>query len=195
MASEATQHRPHLRWVAALAIVTATVATVLILRGGSGDGEADPLAGAPLPERLAAEVVVTLEQASQAEHADHGHHFEEEAHGVVCAARTFGFDPPDATTAQEVRVVYAHHMCAEIGPGLGWPQAVRAAGPLAAELTEPMTVRLPETALPGVEGVSYADRVREIIPERLHEPALAPDGFADPEVAEQLRQRFESARG
>jgi hypothetical protein len=104
-------------------------------------------------------------------------------------------DPPDATTVEQVRVVYAHHMCAEVGPGLTWPQAVRAAGPLAAEFTGPVTVLLPERALPDVVGASYADRIREIIPERYHETALAPGGFADPAVADRLRQRFEDATG
>jgi hypothetical protein len=95
----------------------------------------------------------------------------------------------------DVEVVYAHHMCAEVGTGFGWPDAVRAAGPLAVELTDPATVLLPEQALAGEEGVNHADRIRAIIPEQYHEAALAPEGFADPAVADRLRERFEAAAG
>lgn len=172
----------------------AAVAVAVVLRVAGSD---DPAAGAdddrPLPEQLAARMVTILEQASPDEHADHGHHFDEEASGIVCAAETYGYEPADATTVAQVEVVYGLHMCAEYGPGLVWPGAIRASGPLAVELSaEPATVLLPEQALAGEEGVSHADRVRAILPEQYHAQALAADGF-DPDVAEVLRQRFEAA--
>jgi hypothetical protein len=196
--------RRRTRWLVALAALAAVVAGALVLRLGGGDP--DPDEPATLPEQLAARVVETLEASSTSEHAAHGHHFGEacEPNGqlcdaaavrIVCAAEAFGFEPAEATTVDEVEVVYAHHMCAEVGTGFGWPDAIRAAGPLAVELTDPVTVLLPEQALAGEEGVAHADRIRAIIPERYHEAALAPEGFADPGVAERLRERFEAAAG
>lgn len=196
--------RRRYRWLAALAVVLAAVVVALLLRGMGGSespAAAEDERELPeqdergLPEQLADRVVQVLEQATPQEHADHGHHFDEEAQGIVCAADTFGFEPADATSLDQVEVVYAQHMCAEYGPGLSWPGAVRASGPLAMELTtDPATVRLPEQALPGEEGVTHADRVRAIIPEEYHEEVLAADGF-DPDVAETLRGRFEAANG
>jgi hypothetical protein len=190
--------RRRLRWLAALALLVAVAAVAVVLRVADGGGDAGagpPAEPASLPDQLAARVVEILEASSTSEHAEHGHHFDAAAVGIVCAAETFGFEPPAAATVDEVDVVYAHHMCAEIGTGFPWPDAIRAAGPLAVELTDPVTVLLPEQALPGVEGVDHADRIRSIIPEQYHAAALAPDGFADPAVAAQLRQRFEGASG
>jgi hypothetical protein len=195
------RRRLWIRGLAALVVLVAAAVAVLLQLDGDPDGAA-PAAGEPaaagageqgLPEQLAARVVEILEEASLAEHADHGHHFDEAASGIVCAAEAFGFDPPEATSVDQVRTVYAHHMCAEVGPDLVWPDAIRAAGPLAVQLTDPPAVLLPE-ALPAGEGALYADRIRALIPERYHAEALASEGFADSAVAEQLRTRFEAAQ-
>jgi len=183
--------RSRRRWLAPLAAVAAAIATVALIQL-TRDSEPEE---SSLSRQLSAQVVQILEQATLAEHAEHGHHFDEEAAGVVCAASTFGFEPPDATTVAEVHTVYAHHMCAEVGPGLSWPEAIRASGPLLVELTDPVTVRLPESVPAGQGATSYADKIRALIPERLHEQALAHDGFVDPEVAGELRQRFEARAG
>ncbi|QSB16420.1 hypothetical protein JQS43_09130 [Natronosporangium hydrolyticum] len=183
--------------LAALLVVVAAVVVAVGLRlvGPAEDQPAAPVAGGddrPLPEQLADEVVTLLEGASLAEHAAHGHHFDEDAHGIVCAADTLGFEPTTASTVDEVETIYAHHMCAEYGPGLYWPDALRASGPLVVELdTAPASIMLPEQALVGEEGVTHADRVRSILPEEYHEQVIAADGF-DPDVAEVLRDRFES---
>ena len=187
--------RRRTRWLVALAALAAVVAAAVLLRVAGGGGDTEAGEPASLPEQLTARVVATLEESSSSEHAEHGHHFDEEAVRIVCAAETFGFEPAEATTVDDVEMVYAHHMCAEVGTGFGWPDAVRAAGPLAVELTDPVTVLLPEQALAGQEGVNHADRIRAIIPEQYHEAALAPEGFAAPAVAERLRERFEAATG
>jgi hypothetical protein len=194
------RRRRQLRLGAAVLVVAVAVAVAIGLRGWTGEaGPAvggDPAAAVdrdlPLPEQLADWVVAYLEDASLDEHAAHGHHFDEESHGVVCAADTLGFAPADAATLEEVEVIYAHHMCAEYGPGLVWPEALRASGPLALHLTvDPPNVLLPEQVLRGQDGVTHADRVREILPEEYHEQVLAAEGF-DPAVAEELRERFEA---
>lgn len=188
-------------------VVTGVVAVLALRATGAFDGLV--AAGQPaLPEQLAARVVVVLERAgppgggsaeptaadpARLDPARQGHPLDTDPVRLVCAAKTFGFDPPEATTVDQVRVVYAHHMCAAVAPGLTWPGAIRVAGPLAVTLTEPATVRLPEQALPGVPDATQLDRVRSIIPERYHRQALAPDGLVDPDVAELLRTRFEAA--
>lgn len=146
-----------------------------------------------LRERLGNQVVNVLEQSSHSEHAEHGHHFDEEASGILCAADAFGFYPADATAIHEVRVVYAHHMCAEVGPDRTWPEAVRAAGPLAVEFADEVTVHLPERALPDDKDATYSERIRALIPDWYHDEALSSGGLADSAVAEKLRDRFEAA--
>jgi hypothetical protein len=182
--------QPRWRWLAALALLGLVVAGAVLLRLTAGS--APPTAGdaAPLPEQLADRVVSILEQATPQEHTDHGHHLAGATNGLVCVADAFGYEPASATSIEQVEVVYAHHMCAEVGPGMAWPQAVRAYGPLAVQLTDPVTVVLPEQALRDQPAATHADRIRAIVPEQYHEQALV-TRFND-EVAEALRQRFES---
>jgi hypothetical protein len=180
--------RHWVRWLA-VAVVLVAVAVAVTLRVASSASSPDE---PTLSEQLANRAVEILEESSLSEHEEHGHHFGDEASGILCAASAFGFEPLDATTVDEVRIVYAHHMCAEVGPGLGWPDAIRAGGPLVVELTEPPTVRTPEL-IPAEEGMDYADRIRALIPEQYHEQALASDSFVDPAVAEALRERYEDA--
>lgn len=186
---EPTSSRRWLLWPAVVVVLVAGLTGVVVLVTGSSD--ADPRG---LREQLASRVVYALEQSSHSEHAEHGHNFDEHASGILCAADAFGFYPSDATTVDEVRVVYADHMCAETGPGRRWPEAVRAAGPLAVEFADEITVHLPERALPDDKRATHAERIRALFPKWYHDEALASDGLADPEVAEQLRERFEAER-
>ncbi|HLU34055.1 MAG TPA: hypothetical protein VKZ74_08650 [Natronosporangium sp.] len=182
------------RWLAALAAVAAAVVAVVLIQV-TRDA---PRQETSFSQQLSDRVVRALEETTLNLHADHDHSADGadgEASELVCAASTFGFDPPDATTVAEVRTIYAHHMCAAVGPGLGWPDAIRASGPVAVELTDPVIVRWPETNSAGLQATTYADKVRALIPERLHEEALAHQGFVDPEVAGELRQRFEARSG
>ncbi len=139
-----------------------------------------------LREPLAARVTEILEKSSPAEHHEHGHEFGEDAGRVVCAVEPFGVAPENAATVSEVRWVYARHMCAITGAGAEWAMSVRVSGPLAVRLHDPVEVRVPEP------GAGYPERVRLVIPPRLHEEAFAE--FADDEVIEAARRRFTEAR-
>jgi hypothetical protein len=179
--------RSWVRWLAA-GIVVAAIAVAVIVRFASAGGSEPP----SLQEQLSSEVVQVLEQASAAEHAEHGHHIDETATDLLCAAKPFGFEPAEATTLDEVRTVYAHHMCAVVGPGFGWPDGIRSGGPLAIDLAEPPTIRTPEQ-VPDSTGMDYAGRIRALIPEQFHAQALAGEGFVDPDVAATLQHRYEEA--
>lgn len=173
-----------MRWAALVAVVAAA-AVALLFRVVAASGDE----GEDLTDQLADRVVRVLEGSSLEQHAEHGHKFEEGAR-AVCVAEVFGFDPPDATTAAEVDTIYAHHACAEVGTGFGWPDAIRAAEPLALELTtDPPTVVLPSAALPPDPGAGYDGKIRAVIPEPYQEQAFADAGH----LLEDLRQRFEDA--
>lgn len=176
------------RWLAVAVALVAIAAAVLLRVASNASEPAEPA----LAERLGDRVMEILEDASLAEHEAHGHHFEEAATRVLCEASAFGFEPPEATTVEQVRVVYAHHMCAVVGPAFGWPDGIRSAGPIAVELTEPPAVRTPEL-VQAQAGADYPARIRALIPERYHEQALGFDRFVDPAVAEALRERYEDA--
>lgn len=173
--------RGRARWLALAAVVVAAGAA-LGLRGLLGGGSESTL-----ERQLADRVVAILEEASLEEHAEHGHYFLDEGGKILCAAEPFGYEPANAQTVAEVRVVYTHHMCAVAVARLPWPQSVRAAGPITVELTDPPRVILP------AEGTSYADEVRKIIPEQYHEVALSTGGFRDERVTEEFRRRLEAA--
>lgn len=176
--------RARLRWAAVIAVVVAAAAAMLFrTMAASGDS------GDELADRLADRVVTVLEGASLDEHAEHGHQFEEGAR-VICVAEVFGFEPPGAATVAEVAEVYAHHACAEVGTGFPWPDAIRAAEPLALRLTtEPATVLLPSAALPADPQADYARKVRAVIPELHREQAFGDAAH----LLQELRGRFDDA--
>ena len=169
-------------------MLVAVAVAVLIRVVSSASEPAEPT----LTEQLGNRVEEILQESSAEEHAAHGHHFDDEATGVLCEASAFGFEPPEATSIEQVRVVYAQHMCAVVGPAFGWPDGIRSGGPLAVELTEPPVVRTPEQ-IAGGEELDYAGRIRALIPERYHEQVLSFEGFVDPAVAEALRERYPGA--
>lgn len=168
-------------FLAVAAVVVAAIAgTSLFAVLRQGDLPRD------LDEELTARVTVLLESASQEEHLHHGHHFEEDAGKIICAVEPFGVSPEDARSVTEVEWVYARHMCAITGPGTDWKTSVRAAGPLAVHFGHHAEVQVP------MAGTGYPQRVRELIPERLHEEAFA--DFGDDEALEAARARFEQAK-
>ena len=183
--------RRALRWVAAGAV--ALVATGVVVGGVllSAQSEFDALVNR--------RVVAALEQAPPGgPHVHHGHapadpsrRTDIDGHELRCVAETFGHDPPDATAIEDVTVIYAHRMCAAIGPGLGWPDSIRETGPVAVRIGVPDTLVLPEKALADNPDAQYADRIRAVIPQRYHERALAFPDFVDPDVADELQDRVE----
>ncbi|OLF16205.1 hypothetical protein BU204_17680 [Actinophytocola xanthii] len=155
-----------------------------------------------LDEQLARRVVAALERADpdadgQAAHPGHGQagsshrRTDIDGHELVCAAETFGHEPPEATSIDEVTVVYAHRMCAAVGPGLVWPGSIRESGPVKLRLGVPDTLVLPEKALPEDADAEYADRIRAVVPRHYHRDALAYGDFVDPEVAEELQDQLD----
>lgn len=183
-----------LRWVAAAAVAVVAVGVVV----GGVLLSAEP----GLEEQLDRRVVAALERADPAaggpaahpghgEPADPHRRVDIDGHELRCVARFFGHDPPDATTIGDVTVIYAHRMCAAVGPGLAWPDSIRETGPVAVRLGVPDTIVLPDKALPGQADASYAERIRAVIPERYHEQALAYPDFVDPDAAEELQDRVE----
>lgn len=195
-----------MRWVVAGAV--AVVATGVVVGGAllSRDAAFDELVN----RRVAA----ALEQAPPAGPSDHSGHSGHSGHGEAahpghgepanphrrvdidghelrCVAAAFGHDPPGATAIEDITVIYAHRMCAAVGPGLAWPASIRETGPVAVRLGAPDTLVLPEKALPHIADANYADRIRAVIPRRYHEDALAYADFVDPDVAAELQDRLE----
>lgn len=188
------RRRRALRWAAAAAVAVVAVGIVV----GGVLLSANPA----LDELMDRRVVAALERADPGAahppgHSEHGESADPnrrvdiDGHELRCVARTFGHDPADATTIEDVTVIYAHRMCAAVGPGLAWPEAIRETGPVAVRLGVPDTLVLPEKALPDEPDASYADRIRAVVPERFHEQALAYPDFVDPDVAEELQDRIE----
>lgn len=184
------KRRRQYRWLALL-VVLATVVAVGLLRAASSGSDSgvpaarqsgDPPAG--LRADLAARLVTLLEQATPTEQHAHGH----DAAGpgkVICAVDAFGMDPPDATTAAQVRSVYALHLCAVAETGRPWDLSVKFSGPLAADLTDPPALRIVQP------GAGYPERVKELIPNRYQKRAVGP--FLDEPALAKLRSRFNAA--
>ncbi|WP_213454485.1 hypothetical protein [Rhizomonospora bruguierae] len=140
-----------------------------------------------LTERL----VATLESATPADHAHHGHDIAgaEASPGakpvVLCTAEPFGIEPAGATMPGAVTTVYAHHLCAVVEKGRPWDFAVKMAGPLVAHNTNPMDIKVVES------GRGYDERVKQMIPAEYQARALI--DFGDGSLVKRLRQRYEDA--
>jgi hypothetical protein len=195
MATVDLRRRPAMRW--AVAAVVAVLAVGVVVGGVLLSNRDD------LDELMSRRVVAALERADPAEATDDSAHT---AHGqpvdpnrrldirgneLRCAAAAFGHEPPEATSIDDVTVIYAHRMCAAVGPGLTWPASIRETGPVAVRLGVPDTLVLPEKAIPENSEADYAARIRAVIPGRYHDDALAFPDFVDPGIAEDLRDRIE----
>ncbi|GAA1019011.1 hypothetical protein Aple_056240 [Acrocarpospora pleiomorpha] len=144
-----------------------------------------------LRAQLAVEVTTILEKSSPAQHHAHGHDFgdeyEKQRLRVVCAVDPFGVEPVTATTREEVKTVYAQHMCAIDELGDPWAKSIRVAGPLAVTLDK----KEPVIKLP-LSGEGYPEHVRELIPPYFLESAFS--NYFDPEALEKARERFENGQ-
>jgi len=193
MAVVDVERRPAMRWavafaVAALAVVLAAGGVLLVADDG-------------LDEQLSRRVVAALERPDADAHAGHAGHggaaadsllrVDIDGHELRCATEVFGHEPAGATSVGEVTVVYAHRMCAAIGPGLVWPDSIRETGPVAVRLGVPDTLVLPEKAMPGDPGANYAERIRSVVPPPFRDAALAFPDYVDPDVAEDLQDLVE----
>jgi hypothetical protein len=185
------QRRRLMRWATAAGIavvaVGMVVAGVVLTRGPS------------LDEQLSRHVVAALERATPNAAPVHAHtkptnpnrRTDIDGNELVCVARVFGHDPADASTVDDVKVIYAHRTCAAVGPGLAWPESIRETGPVAVRLGIPDTLVLPEKALPNETNANYADRIRAVIPKQYQKQALAYTNFVDPDVADELQDQLD----
>jgi hypothetical protein len=102
---------------------------------------------------------------------------------VICAAESFGIEPPGAQRIEEVRVIYANYLCAAAVKGTPWDYASRSAGPVMVTLSDPPTVAIPES------GEGYPERVRALIPDNLEPRAFG--GFIDKGRPSALRTQYD----
>ena len=179
---EATPHRrSRAREVVTLVaiVVTAALAFVLVRSFASGSDST--------PEQLRAAVVTqlttSLEQATPADHANHGHGDVYGNTQVFCAVEVLGFEPADAKVAKDLRKVYANHQCAVSDNGRPYDYAVKTSGPLVVTWGQPPVV----TVI--LQGADYLDRVRAAIPAEYQDKALA--STIDAQALADLRARFD----
>jgi acetylornithine deacetylase/succinyl-diaminopimelate desuccinylase-like protein len=187
--------RSHGRLRLWLAISVALAALVLALgiRFISSDAPAAAKGNAyGLPAGVTAWVterlVTTLEKSTPAEHAQHGHDLsaaEQTKPVVLCTVEPFGIDPPNATAPGAVKTVYAHHLCAVVEKGRPWDFAVKTAGPLVAQMLDPVRVKVVES------GLGYPERIKQMIPAEYRERALV--DFGDGGLVMRLRNRYQEA--
>jgi len=161
------------------------VEVALTIAGLLAVGVAGPLR-TPSEEDLLAvlgqRIAATLEQASPAEHHDHGHDITP-GDRVLCTAEAFGHEPANARRVEEVRWAYAYYLCSAAPPGTPWDVSARISGPVAVQLSEPPVVRIAQS------GAGYPERVKALIPARYQARV---NGFADSSIPGRLRQRYET---
>jgi hypothetical protein len=104
---------------------------------------------------------------------------------VLCTAEVFGTDPSEPEKIEQVRVMYAHYLCALVQRGLPWDYATRSTGPVVITLTDPPTIQIARS------GEGYPERVRAMIPDNLEPKAFA--GFNDRGRPNNLLNRYVNA--
>lgn len=195
MATVDLPRRPAMRWAVAGAVMAVALGVVV---GGVLLSAPDDLDDLMVRRTEAAlervDPSASHDPSAHAGHgrpADPGRRVDIDGHELRCAAKVFGHEPVGASSIDEVKVIYAHRMCAAVGPGLVWPDSIRETGPVAVRLGFPDTLVLPERAIPDNPEADYADRIRAVVPRPFHDDALAFTDFVDPEVAEELQDRVE----
>jgi hypothetical protein len=124
-----------------------------------------------------------LEQASPAEHHDHGHDVGAEDR-VYCGVAVFGVDPPSAAVIDEVRTVYGYYFCAVGRPGVSYMDSSRSDGPIVVSLAGSPTIQIVSP------GADYQERVRAMMPDQYEERCFG--GLPDPSVAQEVMRRYEA---
>lgn len=171
----ASRPRTRLWWLVPEVLAVIVLAALLPTGvGGPRDARAE----------LGRQVAVLLEQASPAEHHDHGHEVTAEDK-VFCEAEVIGTDPPGTADTGEVRTVYANYFCAAGRPGMDYEYSSRASGPVVVQLRQPPLVQVPAA------GEGYEQRVRELLPDEYEGRALG--AALSPEVAGQVKRRYLAA--
>jgi hypothetical protein len=141
-----------------------------------------------LDDELAARAQAVLEQQPAAELeliSTLRGHGTPEPERVLCVAEAFGTDPAEPEKIEQVRVIYAHYLCALVQKGMPWDYATRSTGPAVITLTDPPTVQLAKS------GAGYPERVRAMFPDELEAEALS--GFNDRGRPSSLLNRYVEA--
>jgi hypothetical protein len=164
--------------IAVLVLLLVALVTYFAPRSPQGDGD--------LPTLVAEQAARALEQASPAEHHDHGHEVNAEDR-VYCGVAVFGLDPPSARGIDDVQALYGYYFCAVGRPGTAYLNSSRSDGPIVVQKTDPPTIQI---AAPGAD---YQERVRAMMPDQYEE--LCFGGLPDPAVADAVKRRYESDLG
>jgi hypothetical protein len=171
-----TQTRTRRGWwlVPELAAVAILAIIAVPFLGGRGAAESE----------IARRAGQIIEQASPAEHHDHGHDFTA-AQQIFCGVDVFGTDPPNATAPAEVRTVYGYFFCAAGTAGVPYTESSRADGPVVVTLNGTPRAQIAQS------GAGYADRVRAMMPDQYEDRCF--HGLPDASIAAAVRTRYEKA--
>jgi hypothetical protein len=161
----------------AIAVLLALFVSHLVSRPSDNAGPGD------LYTAAGARAARLLEQASPAEHHDHGHQVGAEDR-VYCGVAVFGVDPPSAAVVSDVDVVYGYYFCAVGRPGLPYLSSSRSDGPVVVQLTGPPVLQI------AAPGAGYPERVRAMMPDQYEDRCFG--GLPDPAVADEVKRRYES---
>lgn len=179
---------PRAGWIrraAALVILAVTAALAFVLYTAWADGgTAPPMSPEQLRAAVTTQLTTTMEQATPAEHESHGHHDLGTAR-VICAVEVLGFEPADAVDPQQVRTVYANHLCAVSDNGRPFDYAVKTSGPLVAAWSATPVIQVVAA------GDGYPERVRAAVPPQYQEKALASQ--VDERALADMRTRYDAS--
>jgi hypothetical protein len=143
-----------------------TVLAVLgVALAGSGGDDVGPRAAA------------VIEQASPAEHHDHGHEVTPDDR-LFCGVDVFGV---------RGETVYGYYFCALGRPGVPYLESSRVDGPVVVTLGPTPSARI------APPGAGYADAVQAMMPDEYESRCFS--GLPDPSVAAEVRRRYVQALG
>jgi hypothetical protein len=123
-----------------------------------------------------------LEQASPAQHHDHGHTVTGED-TILCGIDVFGVDPPSATIVDEVQTVYGYYFCAVGRSGVTYLDSSRSDGCIVVHLQAAASIQIAQ------HGQGYPDRVRAMMPDQYEQYCF--NGLPDGSVAGDVKRRYE----
>ncbi|WP_326553765.1 hypothetical protein [Micromonospora sp. NBC_01813] len=138
------------------------------------------LTEAQLREDAATRIATSIEQSTSDEHAAHGHEVNPDER-MLCTAEVWQLD---AGTAEQPGTAYGYYLCATGTPGTPYMLSRMNAGPIVARLAEPVEVTVTQL------DEDFRTQVEVMMPAEFVDQAFR--GFADPQRADSLRQRFES---
>lgn len=150
------------------------VGSVLLLGylGGFGEPRDD----------VARRAAAVIEQASPAEHHEHGHEVTADDR-LFCGVDVFGVD----VFGTDGQTVYGYYFCALGRPGVPYLESSRVDGPVVVTLGPTPSARI------APPGTGYAEAVRAMMPDQYE--ARCFHGLPDPDVAADVQRRYVAALG